>query len=926
MIALLEQTDHIDFDLILPYIDITEGIVIYAIEHHNENFMRASYYPGVGDKLLLAKPIVFQSILKCLAKGSQMLWGSLLLAITPLERVENQYLRDIIKKHIDGLVSKEEMETNKLFKSENAIQQLVLCAEACTRIADNHNGLKIQAKELAKNLLDFTNVYISKISDEKDFKTMMLEKDLNNRTVLDIAIDNEFHELFMDEKAQSLINTLWFGDEYNQCTKRHFDFSVMHTLLRYSPQFTKGTIMDSGFSILSQSLQRTSLVKLDSNFWHQYRYRRKHIGFLYCEDFIFTMILFGIFVVQVFRYIESYQKDVYVKPELDGVTIAGAIFSGILLYSVLMRVVFNFITVHKISIDLWTTCDLITGVVNLVALGILQTYEPPSTELYTQTHYNISFYMIAVIITNWARFFILFLIHSRVSPMISGLVHMISATLYFLCVLALYIFAASIVFYTLYVKSCPSKYADFWISLRSTFDDLFSNWDYECVTDRAVSFSIITIIHSLIASILLLNYLIAILSDTFAQVKDNSMYHYKSNLLAYLARFSKPLSNMPVGFITLYPTPFNGISILTIPFLPFSCGKCVVEFFAHVIFWIENIFLLALYCVYFAILNPFVYFKVLFSIISSPSPILKRLATSLFWIAFSPFILLYLCVLDAVNFIRTLVRNYFVEYSSAINWEKPKPAETGSKLEKKIIVCKRLKPIFDNLNAQAHSENKAYTFVHKKEVIKAYDEIYTKTKYEERKLVKLKTQKVDTVNEIPVKRKNSAPFKKGELEVQATDKDRILARSILRRFYFTRLEDDSILINLRVAVKIFDKTIDRKFIQFIEMYSYSTLADAIMEFHNKELLNMLSFVDRRFKNADKKMKEHFANIEKMISKASGTEIKQSQVSRFSMPNIANSDFEMAKLQGIDEEKEDSNMEEGEEEEDDEIPFLDKFTF
>lgn len=76
-------------------------------------------------------------------------------------------------------------------------------------------------------------MYISKITDEKYYEKLILDKDFQERPVLKIIAKNNFERL-MDEndpKAENLMNKIWRGHEATNCDGNIFGYSSMSNVV-----------------------------------------------------------------------------------------------------------------------------------------------------------------------------------------------------------------------------------------------------------------------------------------------------------------------------------------------------------------------------------------------------------------------------------------------------------------------------------------------------------------------------------------------------------------------------------------------------------------------------------------------------------------------------------------------------------------------
>lgn len=107
--------------------------------------------------------------------------------------------------------------------------------------------------------------------------------------------------------------------------------------------------------------------------------------------------------------------------------------------------------------------------------------------------------------------------------------------------------------------------------------------------------------------------------------------------------------------LLLYPPPLNFIIIPLLIFTPSpETMKKTSEVMSHIYFWLENVFLILGFLIYFLLLTPFIYFRLLFSIISKIPGIKQKIFYSLCWLIFGILYLIYNCLIDICIFINIL--------------------------------------------------------------------------------------------------------------------------------------------------------------------------------------------------------------------------------------------------------------------------------
>lgn len=204
-------------------------------------------------------------------------------------------------------------------------------------------------------------------------------------------------------------------------------------------------------------------------------------------------------------------------------------FSCALLFQLLLKMLYNMCSKTKISIDKWTLMDSLSAFLNVIAVIIIQRVSP---EKYLEPKMKdlIDYFMIIVLCVSWFRFFVYFLVIRDISKLVLTLLAMIWDTINFMFIVSCFIIIMASIFTTLYQDTNPEKYGSLFLSVRNLFDAIIGQYDYEGMGDRKLSFTCLQIIHVFIGNILLMNYLIAILSTTYENMKQTGIFRYKVNL------------------------------------------------------------------------------------------------------------------------------------------------------------------------------------------------------------------------------------------------------------------------------------------------------------------------------------------------------------------------------------------------------------
>ena len=170
------------------------------------------------------------------------------------------------------------------------------------------------------------------------------------------------------------------------------------------------------------------------------------------------------------------------------------------------------------------------------------------------------------------------------------------------------------------------------VTVRTLFDAALAVYDYDGMGDRELSHSILIIGHVFFANILLMNYLIAILSTTYENMKQSGIFKYKVNLYQYCERYMIAFENRYYGEMILHPPPLSYMSAVMLFFLP--CKKFSANLgikFSKLMFWIENTVFISIFIAFeIAIAIP-TYLKIWFNILKSSVGVFGTIVNCLIW-------------------------------------------------------------------------------------------------------------------------------------------------------------------------------------------------------------------------------------------------------------------------------------------------------
>jgi hypothetical protein len=404
----------------------------------------------------------------------------------------------------------------------------------------------------------------------------------------------------------------------------------------------------------------------DYNF--QYRYRSHSINFIFWKEFICAL---GILVI--FQYINYQYLSLFNVDELKGTTdaektleieenistyrnynILAFVFSFSLIGHILLKAIFNtFSTTGSLPLDKWTIVDGVSAVLYIIAIFVVSNltaadFLDPSSKDY------IDYFVLLVLCMSWIRFFSYFLVIRDISKLLLTLVAMIADTLAFIIIVACFLIIAASVFTTLYQDYNEDKYKNLRTSFRTLFDTSLAVYDYDGMGSRDLSHSILLIFVAFITNILLLNFVIAILSTTYENMKESGIFKYKTNLFKYCQKYLIAFKS-EYQELVLQPAPLSYLALFLLPFM--SSKRMSVKMgkmFSYFMYWFENVLFIFLFIMFEILLSPLMFLKMFYHIFYIPQSFTTKIGVAIGWIFIGLFVCIFFIGYDTRIFINIL--------------------------------------------------------------------------------------------------------------------------------------------------------------------------------------------------------------------------------------------------------------------------------
>ena len=175
--------------------------------------------------------------------------------------------------------------------------------------------------------------------------------------------------------------------------------------------------------------------------------------------------------------------------------------------------------------------------------------------------------------------------------------------------------------------------------------------------DMALSiYNIIVLINVFVACILMLNFMVAILSESYAAMQTLGSFSFICSQYTYCERYLLAFDDDSLCELVIHNPPMNMFTIFLVPVLPFSQAMPTAsKYFSRFIFWFES---MVNFLPQFLILNislfPIIYVKTYYTLVATLDEFFEMLAAITFWVPMGLLFVPFLILIDIINLIQIL--------------------------------------------------------------------------------------------------------------------------------------------------------------------------------------------------------------------------------------------------------------------------------
>jgi len=269
----------------------------------------------------------------------------------------------------------------------------------------------------------------------------------------------------------------------------------------------------------------------------------------------------------------------------------------------------------------------------------------------------------------WIRILSVLITTKRLGHMIQAIYFMIKMTLNFLIIFACWLVCCAAIFTAIYYDT-NEQYQSFSVSLTTLFSASLTVYTNDFKKLEPLG-SIMLSVFVVISAVMLINLLIALLTEAFSDLSKQADSRHRSILIKYRHRWAWDEKQ---SYLIFVPPPLNVLAFLILPFtlcLGEQAFRALNKVYCKVMFLlIYSVPMAAAFIVYNSLIMPLAWFKgfyVLKYLLISNRPF----ANFILWLLFGFPILIFVIFKDTVYIFKTVLKSL-----------KERPAKQGHELQK----------------------------------------------------------------------------------------------------------------------------------------------------------------------------------------------------------------------------------------------------
>ena len=506
-------------------------------------------------RITLNEPKIQETLVELLEKGETCLQAIEMLSCVGadswhVELTEQlcEVLETFAKKRTEVLICKA------------PILHCTLVAETMEKFSSASLKYKSDCNSVAEMYKDLGCELENALKEENQLKYYLTQTDFRGRSVLNIFSENKYYKMLDNYQIGVIVSKMWNGSNRN--------FGILGA----------STLYNSLVSSSEEALQFTKRVNYSRPYLFQY-WQWKESCSLRLKAYAASSIL--LLVVYTLLLYSAISSNSFSDMHADTTTQTYLWISWFLIGGVLVQHLNRFLFFRKTKreeFDGWILIDsLMFGGAVLAILDTGSVLEDPSM-------YNACLHSFMTVLV-WLKFMGILLTYKEFGPFLRMIYLMFKESIdFFVIFLCLLVFSASV--FTALFNDKSYKFPDFFTSMQSLYASALGSIDLTAFTEYEFLGGIFYGAYLLVSNVVLLNLLIAILSNVYEDLSSRVDSEHSAVLIAHYNHLEWSEN---YGFLNLLPSPFSYFSFASLPFFAFmkdtsklneALSKCFYSVFA----------------------------------------------------------------------------------------------------------------------------------------------------------------------------------------------------------------------------------------------------------------------------------------------------------------------------------------------------------
>ena len=477
-----------------------------------------------------------------------------LTALDMLGFIPNKEWHAELTKELCDVLEDQAKKSQQILVSRSPILYCALAAELLTKFSGSSLFYQSRCLSVAEDFKELGAYLEDSIKDEKVLRHHVLQEDSKGRSALTVIARNDFLRMLECDLLGVIINKLWEGP-----VKHHsaHEASTLHVALKASA----GT---------PDSIAFMSKMDTSKPYTFQYSVWPYSCSLRFRAHGFATIVLLLLYTLLI-EY--SIRENTFDNVANNSTTVIFLRISQVLVCGILvdqgLQFIFAELTNRTYELDNWRVLDLVMfSTMIFIMAGFDKTYmgEGNTFENIEPTLFNALCYCLMYFII-WAKFLSVLAVSMRFGPFLRMLylmfIEILGFSVIYICVQIC--FAA--IFTSLFSTSIAS-YKSFSHSSRTLYSAALGAFSFvDFAGSNEAMGSVLLGLFLVIANVVLLNLLVALLTNVYLKVTQKVEATQRAVLVSYYNRW---FWDENYGLLIFVPTPFNIFVLLLSSLLAFS--------------------------------------------------------------------------------------------------------------------------------------------------------------------------------------------------------------------------------------------------------------------------------------------------------------------------------------------------------------------